>query len=203
VTPRIANPKPPVLAVVITSIDERWPFPLDRAYASVLEQTRKPDFIITSRALPGEDCGRQKDRVTKALPPEVEWVAYLDDDDYFFPQHIELLEQRALATGADMVYPWFEFDRPTGGGNVLAPYEGKPFDPEELRRNNYIPVTVLLRRSVVDAVGGFPPPNPPAYDDWLLWLRLLDHGAKIEHLPERTWMWTSRHSTYIHKDLND
>ncbi len=203
VTPR--RPKLPkgAIAAIVPSMDERWPYPLERALGSVSEQTRVPDLTIVGRALPNEHCGAQKNRLISYLPPDIEWLAFLDDDDYWYPEHLALLEAHAQATGADMVYPWFDFDRPEGRGHVIAEFEGKPFNAEALRCENYIPVTVLVRRSVVDAVGGFPDPFGPLMDDWHLWLRLLDAGAKITHLPERTWMWTTRHSTYIHQEFKD
>lgn len=201
------EPKPKLqsgaIAAIVTSMFERWPYPLERALGSVTEQTRLPDLTIVGRALEGEHCGAQKNRLISYLPPDIEWLAFLDDDDYWYPHHLDALESCARETDADMVYPWFDFDRPTGRGHDIAAHEGAPFDPEELRANNYIPVTVLIRRSAVDAVGGFPDPAPPVYDDWALWLRLLDVGAKIVHLPERTWMWTTRHSTYIHQEFKD
>jgi len=192
-----------VIAAIVTSIDKRWPFPASRALDSVLAQERKPDFTLMTRALPGENCGAQKNRAMRALPPEVEWVAFLDDDDYWFPQHLAKLEACALETGADMVYPWFEFDRPSGRGHEINYMMYQPFNAEEMYKNNYIPVTVLIKRSVVDAAGGFPDPNPPVYDDWALWLRLIKQDAKIVHLPEKTWMWTTRHSVYIHQEFKD
>lgn len=134
------------------------------------------------------------------------YVAYLDDDDEFKPGHLTKLVRCADETGADVVYPWFDLMRGNvlrndmkfllqdfGPENRIDPF-GQPFSAEALRKNNYIPVTALVRISKFVEVGGFPMTNSEAWphqdcEDWGLWLRMLDAGAKFEHLPERTWTW--------------
>lgn len=132
-----------------------------------------------------------------------EFIAFLDDDDEFQPGHVGKLLAHAEATGADVVYPWFDLmagGRPANerGDNLLLidgrPAFGQPFSASALQANNYIPVTALVRTSLFVAVGGFPQTNSPEWphadcEDWGLWQRLLAAGAKFEHLPERTWTW--------------
>lgn len=141
---------------------------------------------------------------------DTEWVAFLDDDDELRPDHVDACLTRALETGADLVYPWFNIHDSGGGdisandplrapvdGHYVSPY-GVPFDDalrrELMTRNNFIPVTVLVRRTLLADVGGFPIPGSPEWgddccEDWGLWRRLLNAGAKFEHLPRRTWIW--------------
>src|SRR3546814_8974957 len=38
------------------------------------------------------------------------WIAFLDDDDEFLPDHLRKLVEHAEATDADVVYPWFELN---------------------------------------------------------------------------------------------
>ena len=121
--------------------------------------------------------------------PEVlvttDWVAFLDSDDELKPNHLRACARHATLTGADVMYPWFDGYDPMG-------MFGVPFDPELLRRRNYIPVTVLARTAMVKAVGGFadhPDEHGDPCEDWGLWLKLLDLGAKFSHLPQRTWIW--------------
>ncbi len=118
-----------------------------------------------------------------------EWLAFLDDDDEFEPWHIERLVEHQRVTGADLVYPWFTV---VDGFDPLG-WEGRQFDPETLRRYNYIPVTALVRRELVEAAGGFQDRTDGAagatWEDWNMWLALLDLGATFSHLPERTWRW--------------
>lgn len=124
------------------------------------------------------------------------WVAFLDDDDEFHPDHLARLVEHAVANEADVVYPWFDLNV---GGRIdnrrdpLGAF-GKPFDGDALTANNYIPVTSLVRTQRFIEVGGFPETNSeqwphPDCEDWGLWLRLRDAGAVFSHLPERTWTW--------------
>lgn len=132
-----------------------------------------------------------------------EFIAFLDDDDEFRPHHIGKMLAHAEETGADVVYPWFDLN--VGGhldnhrGDNLLLINGRPafgqeFDPAAIRANNYIPVTAMVRTDLFVQVGGFPQPLSDAWphadcEDWALWLRLLDAGAKFSHLAERTWTW--------------
>lgn len=129
------------------------------------------------------------------------WIAFLDDDDTFQPDHLSKCVAHAEATGADVVYPWFDLmvgERVDNSRDPLLiggkPAFGQPFDAAALQANNYIPVTALVRTPLFIQAGGFPEANSegwphPDCEDWGLWLRLLGQGAKFSHLPERTWTW--------------
>jgi glycosyltransferase involved in cell wall biosynthesis len=127
-----------------------------------------------------------------------EWLAFLDDDDELHPWHIERLVEHQRETGADLVYPWFDV---VEGFDPLG-WEGRPFDAEALRRNNYIPVTVLVRRDLVEATGGFRNRTDgiggATWEDWNMWLALLDLGATFSHLPVRTWRWHMGDTQHTH-----
>jgi GT2 family glycosyltransferase len=167
------------VAAVIPSIPPRAA-KLVEALASVAKQTRPVDQI--SVAIDHEHLGAPATRNRAMAAVDCEWTAFLDDDDAWRPLHIERLLSTAENCHADLVYPWFDVE---GGSDPLG-REGVPFDAEAVRLANYIPVTVLVRTEAVRAVGGFP--SLPC-EDWELWLRLLDAGAKFVHLPERTWIW--------------
>src|SRR3546814_19318611 len=80
-----------------------------------------------------------------------------------FRSHIGKMLAHADATGADVVYPWFDLNV---GGRIDnsrdpllmngAPAFGQEFDPAALQANNFIPVTALVRTSLFVAVCGFP-----------------------------------------------
>lgn len=185
---------------------------LERALRSVGQQTRTPGVsVATSVALDDDGDGAAITRNRAWRDATGDWVAFLDDDDELRPNHIELCLRLALDTGADLVYPWFNIHNTVGAditaqdplrapvdGHYVTPY-GAPFT-DELRtelmtRNNFIPVTVLVRRELLGDVGGFPVPGTAEWgesccEDWGLWRRLLDAGARFEHLPRRTWIWT-------------
>lgn len=182
------------VTVVTPSIPTRAHL-LVEALRSVADQTRLPDAI--SVAIDHHHNGAAATRNRALAPVTTDWIAFLDDDDLLDPHHLERLLAHAEETGADLVYPWFTVD---GGTDPLG-VEGRPFDPEALRRANYIPITYLVRTKVIQGVGGFPgpgwhddlgiqlQPDVATCEDWAALLRMVDAGAVVVHLPERTWIW--------------
>ena len=116
---------------------------------------------------------------------QTKWVAFLDDDDEMYPQHLERLVAHQLETDADVVWPWFDV---IGGSDPFPIHFGRQWDPE---RPHSFPVTTLVRRQLAVKVGGFPDGE---WEDWNFWLRLNEAGAKFAHLPERTWAY--HHDSY-------
>lgn len=174
------------ITAAIPSIPTRTQTRLHRALDSVTMQQQPVDEIMV-RSDTGR-LGAAANRNGVLAQVDTEWVAFLDDDDAWYPDHIKLLAQHAEETGADMIYPWFDVE------NGFDPWPGReslPFDPVLLDTQNTIPVTVLARTELLRDVGGFRPKGPPdnPCDDWGAWLALRDAGAKIEHLNRRTWVW--------------
>lgn len=160
---------------------------LTRAFNSAMMQLHQPDAIHVVGDYHHHGATDTRNRGLSFV--DTTWVAFLDDDDELFPNHLERLIAHASDTGADLVYPWFEI---RGASDPLG-WFGKEFDAEALKHNNYIPVTVLVRTDLIKSVGGFSilgDENAWApCEDWGCWLKLLNIGAKFSHLPERTWVW--------------
>lgn len=177
----------PGVTAVIPSIPPRVDDgKLSRALASVMQQTRAVDAV--SVHVDHDRLGSAINRTRALEQVRTEWTALLDDDDEWGPEHVASLLAHAEATGADLVYPWFTVP---GGFDPWPHREGRPFDREALRGENYIPITVLVRTELLLEVGGFTPKGLPENpcDDWGTWERLLEAGAKFEHLNRRTWTW--------------
>ena len=173
-----------MITVVIPTIDGRGE-QLDRALDSVEAQSLKADDVRVR--LDDLRAGAAATRNAMLDLVDTEWVAFLDDDDEFKPNHLRACFRHAGLTGADVVYPGYE----AVGKDPLGCF-GMRFDGDLLRGRNYIPVTTLCRTELVKAVGGFQPhpdENGDPCEDWGLWLALLDAGAKFSHLAQRTWVW--------------
>jgi GT2 family glycosyltransferase len=182
------------VCVAIPSIPPRKQ-QLARAVTTVLAQTHPIDQLSVS--IDHDRLGAAGNRNRAAFAASTEWVAFLDDDDEMDPTHIATLVRHAEATGADLVFPWHRIKKnDVEIGKDILPHRGISDEdiPKELRKANFIPVTVLVRTAALVAVGGFPTPGSQEWphadcEDWGCWLRLLDAGFKISHIPEVTWTW--------------
>ncbi len=151
---------------------------------------------------------------------ETSWVAWLDDDDWLYPNHLKVLTRGANRSGADMVFSYADF--PDGrdplacclGGKLIERPAAVPFGSDQRLHldsrdreycpacryltGNFIPVTYLVRTELVRAVGGFPEPySMPTVrtsgecEDYLLLLKMLDAGASFHHVVDVcTWAYT-------------
>jgi glycosyltransferase involved in cell wall biosynthesis len=153
---------------------------LIRAVDSALDQTRVFDRIIVQYDTNRMGAGPTRTKGMREVTTQ--WTAFLDDDDVLYPHHHQTLLDTADQTGADLVYPWFDVK---GGTDPFPMFEGRVFDPAE---PNMFPVTVLARTELLHHSHGFPLAGPEG-DDWPLWLELVSMGAKIVHVPIRTWRW--------------
>jgi hypothetical protein len=188
------------IAVITPSLPERGEM-LGEAVESVRAQTLQPSVHAVGIDYARVGIGAMLNHLATGL--QVEWLARLDDDDLFRPDHLEL-----LASGvedADVVYAWCEVaPRARDGQAPPAPevlgrdgWTNHDFDPNRLRRRNYIPATAaLVRKSLWEELGGWAlgswgigesPREPEFAEDWDFWLRALDAGAQFLCIPEVTW----------------
>ncbi|MBI5671911.1 MAG: glycosyltransferase, partial [Nitrospirae bacterium] len=124
------------------------------------------------------------------------YVAYLDDDDRYLPNHLETLvayldrhECRVAYTDA-----WRVHEREIDGQYVETardvPYSNE-FSPADLLVSNYFPVLCVMHaRQCVDDVGGFDE-SLFAHEDWDLWIRMATRFP-FKHLPVTTAEFTWR-----------
>jgi Glycosyltransferases involved in cell wall biogenesis len=164
---------------------------LEIAIGSAVNQTLVPAAVHVVVDIDRDGAAVARNRALGFV--ETDWVAFLDDDDEFKPNHLRACLRHAGLTGADVVYPGYD----TIGDDPLGCF-GMPFNADLLRVGNYIPVTTLCRTELVRKVGGFQP-HPDfrgdPCEDWGLWLALLDAGATFSHLPLRTWIWRTTGGT--------
>lgn len=181
----------PLVTVVIPTIKPRKGF-LRRAVNSVMAQTFSNDVVPIEVAMDREHEGAAATRNRALMNVRSPWVAFLDDDDYFLPRHLEVLfantsvEHDIYYSSCDVIGANFEEIDLSG---TLR--RGKEFDEEALRRDNYIPVTSLVRTELAKQAWFGPPDHDPSslYDDWGFYLRALDAGGSFLHIPEVTWVW--------------
>lgn len=185
------------VTVVIPTIDGRTEL-RDRAIESVIEQTLRPREIIV--VFDDDRRGAYHTRNTALERVSTTWIAWLDDDDRFLIDHLEVLLGAAVASGADLVY---SYPMIAGGRDPLATDDGQgrwvsplgvAFGERQeahLRTHgNFIPVTHLVRAGAVRVVGGMPRPFSWEWgreEDHGYLVRLLDAGFTFHHVPHVTW----------------
>jgi hypothetical protein len=126
-----------------------------------------------------------RNRLISNLPANVNALAFLDDDDYAQPNHLQLLSEKF--ENADVVY-----SPPTGYGSGSI----HEFNAKELPGRNHLGVTTLVRRSMFEKVNGFEP--KAKYEDWDLWLRILKAGGRFVYVPTPTWEYRQQSDSRNH-----
>lgn len=149
---------------------------------SVAAQTLRPQAHLI-----GVDHARHGSSVIRNELAGAAWdsdyLAFLDDDDLLYPQHLELLADKAEETEADLVYSYCDVQ----GRDGWTP--NRPFDADQLRVGNYIPVTVLVRAAAFRNAGEFPLEAEHGWEDWELWKRMLDQGCRFACVETATWLY--------------
>jgi hypothetical protein len=154
---------------------------LERAAASVRAQTIPVHHVLA------EDIHHMGAAITRThglALVDTEWTAFLDSDDELDPDHIEHLLAHAEQTDADYVYPWF---RVNGGTDPFPMFYGRPFNPAA---PNSTTITILVRTELAQQIGFTRDPNVQVGgEDFQFTLGCITAGAKIVHLPRRSWTW--------------
>ena len=112
-----------------------------------------------------------------------EYLGYLDDDDWLYPDHTVVLlgallgGHRAAYSDAAVQY---------NNNNGPAPlYMSNDWDKELLKRCNLMPVCcVMHERDLIDEVGFFDE-ELPSHEDWDLWIR-MSKVCDFVHIPMMT-----------------
>jgi len=108
-----------------------------------------------------------------------EYIAFLDDDDLWLPEKLEK-QLKILDSNKELGLVYSDYYFIESNGNLigetcfrsLKPFRGNVFN--ELMVGNFIPqLTVLVRREVLDMVGGFNLRYKIA-QDYDLWLRIAE-----------------------------
>jgi len=170
---------------------------LEQAIRSALNQTHPPQEVLVCDDgstdgseqvvrsfndnrliwLPGERSGRPAIPRNRGISASRgEWIAFLDDDDCWLPNKIELQLERLQASGCfASCTDAFRCFPDEGRQGCLLGYETDTicFD-DLLDENRIICSSVLVSSVAVKMAGGFPEALPlRVIEDYALWLRLL------------------------------
>lgn len=175
------------VAVCIAAIPPRRN-ELARALASVAAQTRPADEIHVAMDVTKAGVVDTRNRSWRAA--RTAWCAILDDDDEFLPIHLEACLGHAELTGADLVYPGYEV---IGGTDPCPEVFGRDWVPGHPVQTSTV---IVVKRELLEALDGYkapevqPDPRETGIgESFYLPVRADQLGAKISHLPIRTWKW--------------
>lgn len=116
-----------------------------------------------------------------------EFLALLDHDDELHPDALYRVHEALLgAPEADYVYT--DEDKIDRGGRHSGPFFKPDWSPERMRTQMYSCHLSVLRRTLVEEVGGF----DPAFEgsqDWDLVLRVTERARRVLHVPRVLYHW--------------
>lgn len=197
---------------------------IERALASVFSQTLLPLEVVVVDDGSADDGAARAARLSGPVPVRVlsqanagqsaarnagigaaagDWIAFLDQDDMWRPQHLEKLRQAAagLASrgGAAPGWVYANVDLIDGAGRVVQPSflhrrpgrHPKESILESLRHDMFIlPSATLVSRRALEAVDAFDV-RLKGYEDDDLFLRLMRAGYSHDFVDEPLVMYRS------------
>src|SRR5918997_4716010 len=195
VTP-VYDPPVDVLRATIRSVTEQtftdWQLVLvdDLSPTSAVLETldeaaaADPRITVVRRATNGGIVAASNDALAAATG---EFVALLDHDDELHPDALRLVDE-ALRARPEADYAYTDEDKIDAHGFRSGPFYKPDWSPERFRTQMYTCHLSVLRRSLVDEVGGF----DAAYEgaqDWDLVLRVTERARKVVHVPKVLYHW--------------
>lgn len=178
---------------------------LPRAVESVGHQTALPQNLLVE--IDTDGAGAAATRTAGVRKNDRAWTAFLDSDDWWYPEHLATLVQAQLGTGADYLYSYFSvydaYEALDPAADPLGTF-GKVFDPAAPLQTT---ITILVRTQLAQDLGFIAQPAdrllpgcaigrpdrasvPMRYgEDYDFTVRAIAAGARIVHVPQRTWAW--------------
>jgi glycosyltransferase involved in cell wall biosynthesis len=136
-----------------------------------------------------ENAKQGKARNNGIAHATAEWIAILDADDRWMPEKMQLQLALANETNADVMCSRVNLIDAEGNyvaDNRLHTLQTGLLSPQQAMlngRNDIIFSTVLMKKEVIDSVGGFNE-TPGMAEDYQLFLTLTDRGYTFYRQPE-------------------
>ncbi len=121
-----------------------------------------------------------------------EYVALMDHDDMLAPTALQKVAEEIVQHNADVVYTdettFSDRTKEKRGGYFGVPHLKPDYSPDLLLCHNYITHLLVVKKALVDEVGGFRPEFDGAQDYDLL-LRLTEKTNRVTHIAEPLYHW--------------
>jgi glycosyltransferase involved in cell wall biosynthesis/MoaA/NifB/PqqE/SkfB family radical SAM enzyme/predicted SAM-dependent methyltransferase len=155
-----------------------------------------------------ENEGLAASRNTGLKAAKGKYIAYLDDDDIYYPDHIETLvriletsDHKVAYTDALRAYQEIRDGRYITVKKEIA--NTSDFNCDRILLENYIPVLCFMHeKSCIDEVGEFDE-TLGAHEDWDLWMR-MSRKFRIAHIKKVTceFSWRQDASTLTFRNID-
>lgn len=116
-----------------------------------------------------------------------EFVALLDHDDELHPKALAEVDA-ALRARPEADFLYTDEDKLDERGRRTGPFYKPDWSPERFRTQMYTCHLAVMRRSLVDEVGGFDP-SYEGSQDWDLALKVSERAREVVHVPEILYHW--------------
>ncbi len=116
-----------------------------------------------------------------------EFIALLDHDDKLHPDALSFVAE-ALDEEPTADYVYTDEDKINRAGLHFGPFCKPDWSPERMRTQMYTCHLSVLRRSLVEEVGGFDPEFEGS-QDWDLVLRVTERARSVVHIPRVLYHW--------------
>lgn len=117
-----------------------------------------------------------------------QWLARMDDDDLSHPERLARQLAWMKAHGVDVAGTWYRRRSLLGCSLGQPPCEDAGIRMELLFQSPLLHPSVMMRRDVVDRVGGYPA-NAVHAEDYALWIRLAPF-VRFGNVPEILFEYT-------------
>ncbi len=139
-----------------------------------------------------ESCGRSAAANSGLAASTGAYLNLLDDDDIFYPCHVDKLVHALRTADAEFAYSTCvkgryrqDTDNGTMAISMSTPFRGGEFDLDRLYDNNFIPVmTAMFTRELYRRAGRLDDALD-CFEDWDLWLRMAAR-TPFYHIPDIT-----------------
>jgi len=107
-----------------------------------------------------------------------ELVFVIDADNIIYPRAIQRMHECIQDGGFDAVYSQIE----EFGDRIKIGF-ADIWDPDSMRKNNYVDVMALIKKSAWKQVGGYSHIEE-GWEDYDFWLKFIDESLDVGYLPE-------------------
>lgn len=115
-----------------------------------------------------------------------EYIALMDNDDEITPDALYEVVKAIHETGAEFIYS--DEDKLEMNGRFSDPHFKPDYAPDMILSQNYISHLGVIKKSLIDQVGGFTLGLEGA-QDYDLYLKVFEHTSRITHIPKVLYHW--------------